>query len=575
MGLAKLCITTTLALALSACAADRTSQIRNRAPQSATEVGVLVEGAEEKDIDTFLAKNQAAQIRRLSSQSHFVEIFGVSEETIRESLKAKHIEKNEFLDRETLVSQSKAEDKWATAGSMPPPAGIKVGALKACKTEAQYPEAVLSIAQPAKADVEQIITMELGGSIEVNGTESKAHSLFPSELKSVIMIIPPAASRLTPGPRDLNTFKFQPDALGLYRVILLVQDSRDACAAEQARFIVTANRAYSGTSKPTGRLPLERMLHLNEVRAQESWKTSEGAGMTIAVVDTGVNYNHPSLSGQLAIDPDEIPGNGKDDDGNGLVDDAFGYDFVNGDGMAYDDDGHGTHVAGLAVAKDFGMARKAKLLPIKALGSLGGDIGTVAFAIGYAVDQGANIINLSLGGPSPQPHPAIVRALKYAELKGVLVVAATGNGDPMSGLGLDIDILPVYPASLPNGNLLTVAASDSINALAPYSNFGAKSADVVAPGGAPTENLIYSASFENPYNALFNGLHGTSMAAPISSGIAAQVWSLNPRLTAVEVKNILISAGKEIASLKPITVSGRHLDAVSALEIVNPSHVLF
>ncbi len=355
----------------------------------------------------------------------------------------------------------------------------------------------------------------------------------------------------------------------------MVQDSRDLCAIDAVRFIVTANRPYAGPVTKPINVNLAQMKHLAAVNAQESWQVSNGEGVLIAVIDSGVNYNHPLLSTQIEINKNEIPGNKIDDDKNGRTDDVVGYDFVNDDAFPYDDEGHGSHVSGLAAGLKFGMASKAKILAIKALTGIGGDVGTLSAAIIYAVDRQAKIINMSLGAPAPMAHPALIRAMAYAESKGVMVVTAVGNGDPRTGIGYSIDEIPFFPAVLPNANILTVASFDTHNVLSPYSNFGQSNVDVVAPGGLMPQDPMFSATAENPRNSLFQGMSGTSMAAPLVSGMAAQIMSIHPHLTVAQIKDILIKSGDTKPELAGVTVSGKHINALKALDAANDRNVLF
>jgi subtilisin family serine protease len=310
---------------------------------------------------------------------------------------------------------------------------------------------------------------------------------------------------------------------------------------------------------------LNLFTHLASVHAEPAWAIAQGAGVLIAVIDSGVNYNHPALAPAIQLNESEIPGNGIDDDGNGFIDDVLGYDFVNSDAYPYDDEGHGSHVAGLALGRPFGLARAARLLPVKALSPLGGDIGSIAAAVRYAADRGARVINMSFGATTETAGPVLASALAYAESKGALVVAAAGNGDGMTGLGYDIDQVPVYPAVLPDDGLLTVGACDRQDSLAIYSNFGALSVDMVAPGGLPGLDPIRSVAYENPRGDLFADMTGTSMAAPLAAGVAAQVLSLDPDLTAKQIKDILMEGGETVDELRTVTVSGRRLDALGAL----------
>src|SRR5262249_18824833 len=153
-----------------------------------------------------------------------------------------------------------------------------------------------------------------------------------------------------------------------------------------------------------------------------------------------------------------------------------------------------------AAGLQFGLAPHAKILPVKAMTPAGGDIGTIAAAIRYAVDRHANIINMSLGAATPKPHPALVSAMDYAKSKGVLVVVAAGNGDD-KGIGYSIDPSPVFPASLNSDNMISVAASAEGEELSKYSNFGVKTVHVVAPGGDMPNDPMYSTAFENVRNA--------------------------------------------------------------------------
>ncbi len=284
----------------------------------------------------------------------------------------------------------------------------------------------------------------------------------------------------------------------------------------------------------------------------------------IAVIDTGVHFNHPFLRDQMALNEKEIPGNNLDDDGNGYVDDVMGWDFQHGDPSPFDDVGHGSHVAGLAAGSRFGLAQKSKILSVKALGAFGGDVGSVAAAIRYAVDRGAQIVNLSLGTHS-NPKQELLAAVDYAERKGVLLVTAAGNGDPMTRIGIDTDEYPLYPAGLPNRNILNVASQGAGDGLALYSNYGKKSVDVAATGGDSSAPL-YSTFLDNPAGLAFQPMWGTSMAAPVAAGIAAQVWSANSKASALQVKMHMLRSGKRHPGLSGAILSGRGLDALTALQ---------
>lgn len=546
--------------ALTACNNNMQSRERKWAPTGKRDVGVLIEATDTATIEKILAQYPQAQVRNLNPQHGLYEVFGITTEQARETAPtASSVQRNSYFEFKLQ--------------SVPAPVGMKIEGLNPCKAASQFPTAIATLSEPSGVS-SRVRTVELGQKIAVTSTKSKAHLLNPSQLKTAIIVVAPSASKMGEQVKLMKDFEFTPDALGVYNIFVIVQDSRDVCAIDGLNILATANRSFR-PSQQSGRVDLEKIPHLKKVSAQESWAISQGAGITIAIIDTGVNYNHPLLAPNILVNSKETEGAGRDGDGNGFKDDQIGYDFVNSDPFPYDDDGHGTHVAGLAAAKQIGMAQKAKLLPVKAMTSIGGDAGSIAAAIQYATDRGAKIINLSLGTVGAQAHPMIVKAVNYAEEKGVLLVVASGNGDAHTGLGLDIDVTPVFPAALPNENILSVGASSEGEALAPYSNFGAKGVDVVVPGGMAPADPMISTSFETPTNVKFAAMSGTSMASPVVAGIAAQVWAEEPRMTYKEVKQILMDAGPEVADLKSVTVSGRHLNALAALQRSRVSSVLF
>lgn len=537
---------------------------RKSAPTGQADVGVLVEHAKPSEIDRLLSEFPQAQVRVLNRDHGLYEIFGVGKEEITARVSGP-VENNQFFQ---LIAPAPS-----SILSVPGPAGLTVDGLNPCKAVNPGPTAVLNVQEPSPALNGSSVAK--GTKIKLSASASQAHPNFPSALKTAFVIVGPDAS--VDGDRVVkqSEVEFTPDALGVYQVVIVVQDSRDACAMDGVRFVVTSNQPYGGPGNREINVNVAQMRHLSAVSARESWEMSQGEGVTIAIVDSGVNYNHPLLSPNIKVNESEIAGNGVDDDHNGFIDDTVGFDFVNNDAFPYDDEGHGTHVAGLAAARKFGIAPKAKILAVKALTGIGGDVGTISAALRYAVDRGARIVNMSLGAQAPLPHPAIVSAMAYAESKGVIVITSSGNGDVQTGLGFDIDQIGFFPAGLPNANLISVAASDSFDVLAPYSNFGKQNVDVVAPGGLMPKDPMLSTAYENPRNTLFVGMSGTSMAAPVVAGIAAQVLSFQPRLTAAELKELLIKAGPAKPELEGITVSGRHINALNALELANNRNVLF
>lgn len=220
-----------------------------------------------------------------------------------------------------------------------------------------------------------------------------------------------------------------------------------------------------------------------DIHAQAAWDVTKGSNnIIIAVVDTGVAYDHPDLSGNMWVNTAELNGlPGVDDDHNGFIDDIYGWDFINNDGYPVDYDQHGTHVAGIIAAKGnngigvSGVMWSARIMPLRFLGVTGsGDVAKAAEAIEYAADNGARIINASWGGNDYSI--TLYNAIEYARQKNVLVVAAAGN----ETMNNDIDAF--YPASFNLANIISVAASDRNDSLAYFSNYGAVSVHLAAPG---------------------------------------------------------------------------------------------
>lgn len=270
--------------------------------------------------------------------------------------------------------------------------------------------------------------------------------------------------------------------------------------------------------------------HHDDVNSHYAWDHNfTGEGVVVAVIDSGVDISHPDLDGQIYTNSEEIPDNGIDDDGNGYVDDYQGFDFYNDSGSVTDPNGHGTHVAGIiagihqSVAKNplagtkgvYGVAPGVKILPIRFMSSTGaGDLADAIKAVGYAADQGASIINASWG--ASVCSGTLYEKIAEVEGQGVLFVAASGNSSN------NADNYPEYPGAFIANNILSVAATSDIGALAWFSNYGLNTVDVGAPG-----EDIYSLA---PNSGVAN-MSGTSMATPLVAGIAAVLKSAKPSAT--------------------------------------------
>jgi subtilisin family serine protease len=216
-----------------------------------------------------------------------------------------------------------------------------------------------------------------------------------------------------------------------------------------------------------------------DMDAPSAWDISTGrSDIVVAMVDTGCDLNHPDLAANIWSNPGEIPGNGLDDDGNGYIDDIHGWDFVDADNLPQDATGHGSHVAGIIAAVGgngrgiAGVAWQVRIMPLRFMNAFNeGTIADAIAAIEYALDKGVKIINCSWGSSSCSL--ALKRVMDEAD---ALFVCAAGNN------GGDTDLDPFYPASFSGDHILSVAASDQMDQLAWFSNYGTASVDVAAPG---------------------------------------------------------------------------------------------
>ena len=306
---------------------------------------------------------------------------------------------------------------------------------------------------------------------------------------------------------------------------------------------------------------MNRLYGLAKIKAAEAWAIERGSqDIVVAVIDTGVDYNHPDLAYNIWRNPNATPyvKTGVDPLGEEITGDVVGWDFVHNDNLPFDDHMHGTHCAGTvgAVGNDglgiSGVAQRVSIMAIKFLSGQGS--GTTADAvksIDYAVSRGAKILSNSWGGGADEGNDALEDSIERAEAAGVLFVAAAGND------GTNNDTRPMFPAAFPTANILTVAATNARDQLTFFSNYGLVSVDVGAPGSG-----IYSTTPNNTYRRL----SGTSMSAPHVSGAAAVVWSHFPNETYQQIKERLMRFGDAIPSLQGKTVSGNRINVLKALQ---------
>jgi subtilisin family serine protease len=293
--------------------------------------------------------------------------------------------------------------------------------------------------------------------------------------------------------------------------------------------------------------------------AREAWTQSRGGGVVVAVLDSGVQFDHPDLRANLWTNPRELAGNHLDDDHNGFVDDVHGANLLDGSGNAGDGEGHGTHVAGIiaAVAGNgiggAGLAPQARITSVKVLDSSSvSSASRIARGIRYAVDAGARILNVSLNGDATTQQ--LEDAIAYADERGATIVASAGND------GRDIDSRPSFPAASANSAVLSVTASGRRGALLSFANRGRRSVDLAAPG-----ERILSTAWGSDYELR----SGTSMAAPYVSAALALLTAARPDLTQAQLRDVLLATAPRQPRLLGLLGAGE-LDVDAAMHAILP-----
>jgi uncharacterized delta-60 repeat protein len=294
-----------------------------------------------------------------------------------------------------------------------------------------------------------------------------------------------------------------------------------------------------------------------DIDAPEAWDISTGSrSIVVGVIDSGIDWTHPDLAANIWTNPGEVAGDGIDNDGNGFVDDVHGYDFVNNDGNPMDDQNHGTHVAGTigGVGDNgtgvVGVNWAVSMMGLKMFGSDGkGTTANAIRAVNYATmmrtNYGVNVRvtnNSWSGGLFDQ---GLLDAINAGGAADILFIAAAGNS------GRDSDLWTPLPASYNSPYVVSVAATDRNDALADFSNYGATTVDLAAPGVS-----VYS-TLRNGNYGIFSG---TSMATPHVAGAAALALSVAPTLSAVQLKNRLLENVDVIPGLAGKTATSGRLN---------------
>lgn len=289
--------------------------------------------------------------------------------------------------------------------------------------------------------------------------------------------------------------------------------------------------------------------------------TEEHRQVVVAVIDTGIDINHPDLKDAIWTNEDEIPGDGIDNDGNGYVDDVHGWNFFDGNNELCkgSEDDHGTHAAGtIAAARgNGGIAgitdnKYVKVMVLKALGTQYGvgEEKAIIEAIRYAEANGASICNLSFG--TTEYYPELEKVMRASKM---LFVVSAGNGDA-KGIGEDTDQKPDYPSSFDLDNVISVANLMFDGSLAESSNYGAKSVDIAAPGTYIVSTIA---------NSGYGFMTGTSMSAPMVTGAAAFLYSYRTDLQLSDIRKVLLETARKIPPLEGKLSSNGMLDVYAAL----------
>ena len=347
--------------------------------------------------------------------------------------------------------------------------------------------------------------------------------------------------------------------------------------------------AIAGFKIPNDGFYKNQEPYFSQIHLQEAWDITTGSSdIVIAIIDSGVDMDHPDIIGNIWFNKGEKALNGIDDDNNGFVDDLNGWDFlINSSdphpkfdlGYGFSSINHGTIVAGVAASNTnnsiglSGVCWNCKIMPLRAIGVDGfGDIETIVKAIDYAIDNGADIINMSFVGGDPSG--ILSSAIKRAHDAGVLLVAAVGN-DAYEYMifGGDLDFSPVYPVCSDgeNNNVIGVGSVDIDNTKSDFSNYGFQCIDINAPGSNIAAPQLYNPSQGEDYEGKYSiGWSGTSVSSPVVAGVAGLMKSVNPKLTNDQIISIIKQTGKNIDLENPLFVgqlgSGL-LDAKGAVDL--------
>lgn len=535
----------------------------SQAPMSQDQAGLIVQGSA-ADTQKLISLSQSYRV--ISAKHQIYELKGITTADVKAAAPNVTVEQNKYYKSltDTKKPSKKAELFRKLAAAEP---GVEVQpeelppALQGCNMEATLtPTVQIGLTSTILSESD---TMNLGETVNFTGAPSTAPDGGALEIRWDIL--PPATSSIATTLSINPTLDLTPDGVGLWEVAVVAKDSTNACGLQMIGFLVTHNPeiefATSDEAKPS--LDINLFTHLKKIKAEEAWKVASGKGLKVAVLDSGLHYNHRAIKFNLAINEAEKSGVADaDEDKNGFKDDVLGWDFANGDNKPFDDEGHGSHVSGLVASHIHGVARNATILPVKVLNAAGGgDVASIVAGIYYAVDNGAKVINASLAGLNTDIQ-SMTAAIAYAQSKNVVFVAASGN----ETLDLSLPGNDMFPGEIDSPNMVNVAATGIDDLLTSYSNFGRNEVDVAAPGGDDQEP-IYSLATLNTQEVPYVGSGGTSMASPIVAGVVALMLEVQPDLSASAVRTILMQSGTVNPGLTDVVGSGRLLDAEQAVQM--------
>lgn len=549
-----------LALITTGCGSDFKEQTFTKGPQNDSELGFVATGLSLEERNEVLTRNPQATARSLVKNFAY-EFRGVSKAEILESAPSAQVEKNAFMKTQENAPEQKAADLFELNPDV----------------EFNSQNCVLNRFLITPGISPQNLSSKTNASPKI-GNKLKFSAKNAVGEKDLVgwLALSPNGSKTDPKLKLGESFQFTVDMAGNYSALLFFKKN-DQCNVSRFDFFVIDNSPYRPEDSEADKQARELLSKQNFYQisgtkidlAKKLLKGQELTKVVIAIIDTGVNYNHPALKRKMWTNKKEIAGDNLDNDLNGFVDDVVGYDFASGDSFPMDEKGHGSHVAGLAAGEFFGAGSDhVEIMALKAASSAQGiDVGSAVSSIQYAIDHEADIINMSFGLDKPLPTLKVM--IERANEAGLLTVAAAGNGDQF-GNGMNNDHIPQFPSNYEVPNIISIGATRIDDFLTKYSNFGKTNVDIAALGGFSDQfvgprGLLSSASITNPNGFLTQPQQGTSMSAPIVSGVAGLILSKSPDLEPAQVIEVLMKSGRKVSALKDLVKSESVVDAEAAI----------